>query len=608
MLGSGVHSPTLSGTTQLDAYRPLYLPTILIGDSNLGGISSTIASYESLLLRGYIVDAVLLFRDEYYRNWEYLTTYFGEKGVSVFAVNSPPRRVSDTEKNHISTENYYNTIVPKDRNGGVFDILHHLDQCHTRRLEQLDSMPRRTLAAVWWPFVQHGLVRGDNEVTVIDSAWSDFFSVYRPGRDCPRSQTTSSETRTNSLLEPQFDGSASWWTQTLGHAHPSLAIAAARAAGRYGHVMFPQATHMPALKLAERLLHNGPGKGWASRVYFSDNGSTGMEIALKMALRAFTAKHGQALDSDAKKRLGILGLKGSYHGDTIGAMDACEEGVYTCEWHNAKGYWFEPPTVSIRRGRIVVALPSPIAAEYGDHVAATDANSLSWVYDIPNRLTTSLASIYRRYICRTLENLQKHGPQIAALVLEPLVMGAGGMIFVDPLFQRIMIDVVRGESPGIGWSGIPVIFDEVFVGLHRVGMQSTAALLGVEPDISVYAKTLTGGIVPLAVTLASDAIFKSFLSETKTDALLHGHSYTAHPIGCEVANETMDIVEKLSTSDSWKNAQARWAGTEGVAGANVWSFWDPDFVNGLSHIDNIAEIMTLGSVLAFKVKDIDGGQ
>ena len=91
----GVHSPTLSGTTQLDSYRPLFFPTVLIGDSRLGGISSTIASYEAMLLRGYTVDAILLFRDEYYRNWEYLTPYFAERGVPVMSVDPPPERHSD---------------------------------------------------------------------------------------------------------------------------------------------------------------------------------------------------------------------------------------------------------------------------------------------------------------------------------------------------------------------------------------------------------------------------------------------------------------------------------------------------------------------------------
>ncbi|KAL1949821.1 hypothetical protein VTO73DRAFT_8702 [Trametes versicolor] len=602
----GVHSPTLSGTTQLDAYRPLFLPTVLIGDSRLGGISSTIASYEAMLIRGYIVDAVLLFRDEYYRNWEYLAPYFAERGIPVTSIQPPPERKPDPAADASLTEQYYQGIVPETGDSTIFDVVKHLDTCHTRRLEELDSMPRRTLDSIWWPFVQHGHVKTEADVNVIDSAWGDFFSVYNGKRPTASSKT--------SILEPQLDGSASWWTQAIGHAHPSLALAAARAAGRYGHVMFPEATHLPALKLAERLIQTGPGRGWAARAFFSDDGSTGMEVAIKMALRAYATLAAGELGGARRKDLGILGLKGSYHGDTIGAMDACEEGVYTCEWHDAKGYWFDPPTVSIREGKTVVSLPPAIAAETGDGKADVETVSLSWTYNIDERLQSPLADVYRGYIERTLQKLKDgNGPRIAALVLEPLVMGAGGMLFVDPLFQRVLIDVVRGPRsstlPPSEWSGLPVIFDEVFIGLYRLGLQSSSALLGTTPDISVNAKILTGGLVPLAVTLASDSVYRAFLSDSKVDALLHGHSYTAYPVGCEVANETLDIVEKLAASPAWTAAREKWKVPEPEKASEkaVWSFWDPEFVHIVSKMDCVTEVMAFGTVLSIKIRDDSAG-
>ncbi|KAF9020973.1 PLP-dependent transferase [Hymenopellis radicata] len=521
----GVHSPTLSGTTQLDCYRPLFLPTVLVGDSKLGGISSTISAYESLLLRGYIVDAILLFRDEYYRNWEYLRRYFADRGV------------------HVSTSS-----------GDIMETVNHLDARHTSRLSELESMPRRSLDTFWWPFVQHAHFRKESDVNVIDSAHSDFFTVYRP-QDTPQS----------SVLQPQFDGSASWWTQAFGHAHPSLTLAAARASGRYGHVMFPRASHLPALHLAERLVKDGPGKGWASRAFFSDDGSTAMEVALKMALRAYTTRQGDALNPTEKKNVGILGLKGSYHGDTIGAMNACEE---------------------------------------GDQL---EGEVLSWAYDVPARLTSRLAMVYRSHIEKTLEMLRSKGTSLGALVLEPLILGAGGMMFIDPLFQRVLVDVVRemeATTDRSSWSGMPVIFDEVFVGLYRIGMESTTSILGVTPDISVNAKILTGGLVPLAVTLASNSIYEAFLSDTKADALLHGHSYTAHAVGCEVANETFKLLDGLSSSELWAAAKMQWS--DGSSNS-VWSFWDPRFVDVLSHLPVVEEVMTLGTVLAIKLKDDNAG-
>ncbi|TFK49523.1 PLP-dependent transferase [Heliocybe sulcata] len=592
----GIHSPTLSGTTQVDSYRPLFLPTILIGDSRLGGISSTISAYESLMLRGYIVDSILLFKDEYYRNGEYLAPYFAERGGHVMTFDPPPPRLPDPAENFEVTEKYYQDLVPLSKEGDVFNVLTHLDNCHFQRIQQLDTMPRRTLDTIWWPFVQHGHFKSEQGVNVIDSAWGDFFSVYNSHRRPDSAQPT------NSLLEPQFDGSASWWTQALGHANPALTMAAARAAGRYGHVMFPGATHLPALNLAERLVKHGPGKGWASRAFFSDDGSTGMEIALKMALRTFAVKQSPPLDMANRKQLGVLGLKGSYHGDTIGAMDACEEGVYTCEWHNAKGYWFDPPYISIRKGVVHVTLPQSIAAEHPTGEIVLD--SLSKAYAVNQRIDSPLASLYRDYIRRTLDRLEaSEQPALAALILEPLVMGAGGMIFVDPLFQRILVDTVReGELS----KTLPVIFDEVFVGLYRLGIETCGPLLGVNPDISVHAKVLTGGLLPLAITLASDEIFQAFLSDNKTDALLHGHSYTAYPVGCEVANETLKILEKVTNSEQWQSVKQKWATPEDREPA-VFSLWDQGFVQATSQLASVKEVMTLGTLLAIKTQD-DAGE
>ncbi|KAJ3485058.1 hypothetical protein NLJ89_g11931 [Agrocybe chaxingu] len=150
------HIPTLSGTTQADAYRPLFLPTVLIGDSKLGGISTTITAYESLLLRGYIIDAVLLFQDEYYRNGEYLKPYFEERGAFLAIVRPPPPRLSNSTENFISTEGYYKTITSAEEGDEAGLVVDHLDVRHKARIEELESMPRRTLDTVWWPFVQHG--------------------------------------------------------------------------------------------------------------------------------------------------------------------------------------------------------------------------------------------------------------------------------------------------------------------------------------------------------------------------------------------------------------------------------------------------------------------
>jgi dethiobiotin synthetase/adenosylmethionine--8-amino-7-oxononanoate aminotransferase len=347
-----------------------------------------------------------------------------------------------------------------------------------------------------------------------------------------------------------------------------------------------------------------------------------MEVALKMALRAYARGHPVEKDPEGRrvKNLGVLGLKGSYHGDTIGAMNACDagDGVYTCEWHEPKGFWLDPPYLTIQDGRIVITLP-PSLQEFASN-GGIGEKDLKWIgtrdslnaaYDVEGRLGTALAQVYKEFIEHQLDTIKT---EIATLVLEPLVMGAAGMVFVDPLFQRVLVDYVRSSTGpltppnGVRWSGTPVIFDEVFVGTYRMGHQTTSTILGIQPDIAVYAKMLTGGLVPLATTLTREEIFEAFVGERKDQALLHGHSYTAYPVACEVANETLKQIGKLTESEGWKDARRKWVGEAGVEGfgdgaAGVWSFWDPEFVDKLSKLSSVKEVMTLGCVLAIKVDD-----
>ncbi|GAA6050949.1 hypothetical protein JCM3770_005338 [Rhodotorula araucariae] len=652
----GVHSPTLSGTSQLDAFRPLLPPTILVASAELGGISTTISAYESLLLRGYDVDAVLVFREAYYANHQYFEKWFEERGIRVGVVEQPPKQVPSAAEDAANLDAYYAQIAgaPLQR------VVQRLQQIHLDRMSNLATAPRRTLDSVWWPFVQHGLVKNEADVMVIDSAHGDHFSVFStssppvvaptpsfdpaatpvlppPAQARPSSALTidSSPTPpspTPPLLSPVFDGSASWWTQCLGHANPELTLAAAHAAGRFGHVMFPTATNLPALTLAEKLLAS-VGAGWASRVFYSDDGSTGMEVALKMALRAFADRE-QLAPAEGRK-LAVLGLKGSYHGDTIGAMDACEGGVYSerVEWYEGRGHWLAAPEVRIEHGTVVVR-------GGGDGAVVARYQSLTQLYDVDTRVRDDpLTETYREQIERELAaRLSKgDGIRFGALVLEPVVMGAGGMIFVDPLYQHVLVDVVRTnrqlfpseaatptsplDSTPV-WRGLPVIFDEVFVGLHRLGRTTASTFLGSDtrPDVACFAKILTGGLVPMAVTLASDAIFRAFFGEKKVDALLHGHSYTAHAVGCGIADKTLDILARMDRNGAWNDAKFDWIKHASLPGRQslgpppsspastdlVWSFWSADFIETVSTHPAVDGVMALGCVLAIHLRASDG--
>lgn len=158
------------------------------------------------------------------------------------------------------------------------------------------------------------------------------------------------------------------------------------------------------------------------------------------------------------------------------------------------------------------------------------------------------------------------------------------------------------------------MFDEVFTGLYRLGRFSAASFLETHPDISIHAKLLTGGLLPLSVTLASESIFDAFLGYQKADALLHGHSYTAHPVGCHVANTSLKIMEELSRSVDRFDARRYWAAddamdrrlSERVADTKAWSVWNKDTVVKLSLDEKVDYVIAIGTVFAIALKDDAG--
>lgn len=386
---------------------------ILVGDSKLGGISQTIAAFESLRLRGYDVESILLFRDQTYENYRHLTDYFGGKyGIPVSTVAEPPERSQNLEIETGRMKDYYEEQSSEKT---TLSVLDHLNDRHQSRVTRLDSMSSKAHSSIWYPFTQHTLLPAE-KITAIDSAHGDYFQTLKPAASSTQDNT--------SLLQSSFDGSASWWTQGLGHANSDLTLAAAYAAGRYGHVMFAEAIHEPALGVAEMLL-SGMRNPRFSRVFFSDNGSTGCEVAVKMGLRAARVRYGWGPD----EKLGVLGLKGSYHGDTMGAMDCSEPCTYNekVEWYQGKGYWFDYPTVRCSEGKWFVDVPENLKGDLGE---AASFASLPEIFDVEAREKNGEGKMYERFIEKTLEKLQKQGRKFGALMLEPIILGAGGMLFV----------------------------------------------------------------------------------------------------------------------------------------------------------------------------------
>lgn len=633
----GSLSPAPSGTLQADLYRPLRLPVSLVGDHRLGGIGSTISAFESLHIRGYDIDSVVLFEDKAFGNHEYLQDHFSKHNIKTFALPQPPQRQHDAKADEDSMNDYYENT---SRSTAMKSLVELVDQKHYFRMSKLSSLPALAQSIIWHPFRQHGIPQN---LLAIDSAYGDFFQGVNP-----KSMSSSNDSAPNQssgiasirqgpeepLLEPLFDGSASWWTQGLGHGNPDLALTAAHAAGRYGHVMFASAAHAPAVDLSSKLL-SMLANPRLSRVFFSDNGSTGIEVALKMALRSASKRYGW---TKADEPVGVLGFKGSYHGDCIATMNCSEPSTFneTVNWYQPWGWWFDPPSLKMRDGVWELQVPNEIGLN------SARFQDLSHIFDFEARSSLNHAEQYERFITSSLKRLIiDEGRKFGALICEPILMGAGGMIFVDPLFQRTLIKVVRaspelfGTNTGpaqpslpsadasLNWSGLPIIADEVFTGLYRLGRASSSSFLSrsqlthtvdedIGPDISVHAKLLTGGLLPLAITTASESIFNSFLSDKKQDALLHGHSYTAHAVGCSVAEKSLVTLSSLDKDGAWQGYRDAWrtpaANNVPNSGQQVdfWSFWNQRSVKRLSECGRVDGVFALGSVLAIYMTTGEG--
>lgn len=288
---------------------------------------------------------------------------------------------------------------------------------------------------------------------------------------------------------------SSWWVNTHGHAHPKIAKAIGDQANQLEQVLFSDATHPGAVRVAQKLNELLPPS--LTRVFFSDNGSTAVEIALKMAYQYWYNK-GQT------KRNRFLAFQGGYHGDTFGAMSAGKSSGFYKPFNQ---FLFQ-----------VDFLPFPETWDSDDDIEHKEQEAL-------NQLDTYLS---------------EHAQETVALVMEPLIQGASGMRFCRPIFMQKLAKKLRSH-------GILLIFDEVMTGFGRTGSLFSCQKAGVTPDIICLAKGLTGGFLPLAVTVATKEIYDAFLGDTFDKAFAHGHSFAANPLGCAAAVACLSLFEEEMT-------------------------------------------------------------
>ncbi|MBI3520949.1 MAG: adenosylmethionine--8-amino-7-oxononanoate transaminase [Bacteroidetes bacterium] len=284
-----------------------------------------------------------------------------------------------------------------------------------------------------------------------------------------------------------LDAISSWWVNLHGHCHPYISKKVSEQLHTLEHAIFSGFTHEPAVKLAERLIGHLPKN--QSKIFYSDNGSTAVEVGLKMVLQYW---HNQGI---SKKK--FIAFENAYHGDTFGGMSVGARNVFN---HAFENLLFD-----------VIHIPLP------------DAENIDHLKD-------------------TLQSWFTNHNDIAGFIFEPLVQGAAGMLMYEASYLDELIELCRSN-------GIVCIADEVMTGFGRTGAFFASDYLTHKPDIICLSKGLTGGYMPLGVTSCAEFIYNACVSDDKTKTFFHGHSYTANPTACSAGLASLDLMEKTETQE-----------------------------------------------------------
>ncbi len=337
-----------------------------------------------------------------------------------------------------------------------------------------------------------------------------------------------------------LDAVSSWWTNLFGHAEPRIAGAIARQAGTLEQVMLAGFSHAPAVELAELLLARAPrqaGRAPLAKVFYADNGSAGVEVALKMAFHWF---HNRG----EHRRTRFIALENGYHGETLGALAVGDIPLYRRVY---------APLLAE-----AVFAPSPDA-----YLAAPG--------ETPAHCAERAASALR-------ELLERHAGEICALILEPRVQCAGGMRMHDPVYLRRARELCDAH-------GVFLIADEIAVGFGRTGTLFACEQAGIQPDLLCLSKGLTGGFLPLAAVLATQALYDGFLDDSREKAFLHSHSYTGNPLACAAALRTLAIFDEDDVLARNRGTAARMAALAAPLAAHP----------------QVAEVRQAGMIVAFEL-------
>jgi adenosylmethionine-8-amino-7-oxononanoate aminotransferase len=323
------------------------------------------------------------------------------------------------------------------------------------------SFSKKDKDLVWHPFTH---LKSEGENICIDRAEGSYYYDEKGNR--------------------YIDAISSWWVNLHGHSHPYINGKIVEQLGKFEHTMFSGFTHKPAVNLAERLLKHLPKN--QDKIFYSDNGSTAVEVALKMALQFWNNK--------GESKPLFIAFENAYHGDTFGGMSVGERNVF----NNA----FEQLLFDVV------------------HVPLPNANNIQ-------EIETQLKDLFKNH-------------SVAAFIFEPLVQGAAGMLMYEAQYLDRLIKICNENK-------VITIADEVMTGFGRTGKFFASDHLQNKPDIICLSKGLTGGYLPLGVTSCAQFIYDAFVSDDKKKTFFHGHSYTGNPISCTAALASMDLMEEKRT-------------------------------------------------------------
>ena len=364
---------------------------------------------------------------------------------------------------------------------------------------------------IWHPYTQHSI---EDDPLVIK-----------------RAKNASLFTETDFQI---LDLISSWWTTTHGHSHSELNNALKEQVANLEHVMFAGFTHPQAINLSKSLIESTPKN--LKKVFFSDNGSTSIEVAIKMCLQFWKNK-------GSKEKNKFLVFDGGYHGDTVGAMSI------------SKGSGFFNNYRDLLFGVCILPFPE------------------TWLCDEKRREKEDQSLVQIKKVIRENKN------ELCGLIIEPLLQGAGGMRMCSSSFLKKVTDIAHENN-------ILVVYDEVAVGFGRLGELFACKKTETNPDVLCLSKGLTAGYMPLAVTLCTNKIYDQFLSEDLAKTLLHGHTFTANPLACAVANKSLQLFQEEKTLGKIERINSKHL----------------EFIKDLKASKKTLKERVAGSILAFNIK------